>query len=78
MGWFTHVVADEATQGIDPAAQEQSLENFFDRVWPDSSEHAEKQKYKKVPETNKHTCRLAFSPHKPKSYPINYRWVQPA
>ena len=28
--WFTHVVADEATQGIDPAAQEQCLENSFD------------------------------------------------
>ena len=39
MGWFTHVVADEATQGIDPAAQEQSLENFFDRVWPERSDH---------------------------------------
>ena len=34
MGWFIHVVADEAAQGIDPAAQEHSLENFSDRVWP--------------------------------------------
>ena len=39
MGWFTHVVADEAAQGIDPAAQEQSLDNFFDRVWPEKSDH---------------------------------------
>ena len=39
MGWFTHVVADEATQGIDPAAQKHSLENFSDRVWPEKSDH---------------------------------------
>ena len=32
MGWFTHVVADEATQ-------EQSLENLFDRVWPEKCEN---------------------------------------
>ena len=28
--WFTHVVADEATHGIDPAVQEQRLEHSFD------------------------------------------------
>ena len=41
MGWFTHVVADEATQGIDPAAQEQSLRLLWScvagKIWPHDS-----------------------------------------